>query len=135
MTLTHDSHEYCHCHMFIHKCWCCSARACRDWCEEKEHSREGRHTTSLLLARSTLQHITNKHTLDGGLWSMGLEVGLHTCIRHTFSAPISSRYSNHKMCPLHTFHLCIQRYKGHNLSSDIGIGSRGGRAPGARALP
>ena len=58
---------------------------------------------------------------------MGLEVGLHTCIRHTFAAPISSKYSNHKMCPLHTFHLCIQRYKGHNVSCDIGVGSRGGK--------
>ena len=85
-------------------CWCCSARACREWSEEKERSREGRHTTSLLLARCTLQHITNKHTLDDGPWSVGLEVGLHTCVRHTFHAPISSRYSNHKMCPPHTLH-------------------------------
>ena len=72
-------------------------------------------TPSVFCWHRVHSNTTNKHTLDEGAWSVDLEVGLqslHTCMLHTFHAPISSRYSNHKMCPLHTFHLCIQRYRG-----------------------
>ena len=61
-------------------------------------------TPSVFCWHRVHSNTTNKHTLDEGVWSVGLVVGLHTCIRHTFHAPISSRYSNHKMCPPHTLH-------------------------------
>ena len=113
-------------------CWCCSARACREWREEKEHSREGRHTTSLLLAWGTLQHVSNKHTLDEGPWSVGLEGGLQTCIRQHL--PCTHQFKTQQSQNVSTAHfpLCAYRGIGGIIYHET---PEGGGGPGARASP